>query len=100
MITPVWRWPGAAGLAVMLATGQATAQVAPAPLPPGNITMLVSFVAGGPLDVVARVFADKVASRHGRTIIVENRPGAAGNIGAAALARAEPNGLTWMMSVD
>ncbi len=70
------------------------------PLPPGNVTLIVPFVAGGPLDVVARLFADKVATRHNRAVVVENRPGAAGNIGAAGLARAEPNGLTWMMSVD
>ncbi len=70
------------------------------PLPPGNVTLIVPFVAGGPLDVVARVFADKVATRSARTIVVENRPGAAGNVGAGGLARAESNGLNWMMSVD
>jgi tripartite-type tricarboxylate transporter receptor subunit TctC len=82
----------------LLATA-AAAQVA-TPLPPGNVTLIVAFPPGGPLDVVARVFADKVSGRSGRSVIVENRPGAAGNVGAGALVRAEPNGLTWMMSVD
>jgi len=79
---------------------QGTAAQGASVLPPGNVTLLVPFAAGGPLDVIARVVADKMASRNGRTIVVENRTGAAGNVGAAALARAEPNGLTWMMSVD
>ncbi len=86
-----------AGAAMLIQS--AMAQVA-TPLPPGNITLLVAFPPGGPLDVVARIFADKVAQRTGRSVIVENRPGAAGNVGAAALARAEPNGLTWLASVD
>ena len=86
-------------LGLVLAAGAAAGQTA-APLPPGNVTILVGFAPGGPLDVVARLFADKVGSRYGRSVIVENRPGASGNVGAAALARAEPNGLTWLMSVD
>lgn len=86
-------------LALAMPAFAAGAQVA-TPLPPGNITLLVAFPPGGPLDVVARIFADKVATRTGRTVVVENRPGAAGNVGAGALVRAEPNGLTWMASVD
>ena len=70
------------------------------PLPPGNVTLVVPFVAGGPVDVVARLLADKVGTRHGRTVVVENRAGAAGNVGASAVSRAEPNGLTWLLSVD
>lgn len=86
-----------AGAAMLVQS--AVAQVA-TPLPPGNISLLVAFPPGGPLDVVARIFADKVAQRTGRSVVVENRPGAAGNVGAGALARAEPNGLTWLASVD
>lgn len=70
------------------------------PLPPGNITLVVPFAAGGPIDVVARLLSDKAGARTGRTIVVENRTGAAGNVGAASVARAEPNGLTWLLSVD
>lgn len=89
----------ALALAVLSALGAALAQGA-GPLPPGNITLVVPFAAGGPIDVVARLLADKTATRTGRTIVVENRTGAAGNVGAAAVARAEPNGLTWFLSVD
>jgi tripartite-type tricarboxylate transporter receptor subunit TctC len=86
-------------LAMLATVPQALAQ-GTTPLPPGNISVLVAFPPGGPLDVVARIFADKVATRTGRVVVVENRPGAAGNVGAGALVRAEPNGLTWMASVD
>ena len=88
-----------AALALFATVPAAVAQVA-TPLPPGNITVLVGFPPGGPLDVAARIFADKVATRTGRVVVIENRPGAAGNVGAGALARAEPNGLTWLASVD
>lgn len=90
----------AAAAVLLTATAASGSAQTANPLPQGNVTLLVPFVAGGPLDVVARVVADKMASRNARTIVVENRPGAAGNVGAAALARAEPNGLTWMMAVD
>lgn len=90
----------AAAALLLAATAASTSAQGANPLPQGNVTLLVPFAAGGPLDVVARVVADRMASRNARTIVVENRPGAAGNVGAAALARAEPNGLTWMMSVD
>lgn len=89
----------AAALLLISSSVAAVAQMSTS-LPPGNVTLLVPFVAGGPLDVVARIMADKIASRNGKTIVVENRPGAAGNVGAAALARSEPNGLTWMLAVD
>lgn len=89
------------GASLAIATcGPAAAQGPQPPLPPGNVTLLVAFPAGGPLDVVARLFADKVATRLGRSVVVENRAGAAGNVGAGAVARAEPNGLTWLASVD
>lgn len=79
--------------------GNALAQGA-SPLPPGNVTVVVAFPAGGPLDTVARLMSDKMSTRMGRSVVVENRAGAAGNIGAGVVARAEPNGLTWLMSVD
>ncbi len=88
-----------AALGLAMSAGIALAQAAP-PLPAGNITLVVPFAAGGPIDVVARLLADKVGTRSGRTVVVENRLGAAGNVGAASVSRAEPNGLTWLLSVD
>ena len=70
------------------------------PLPPGNVTLIVPLAAGGPTDALARVIADKLGARLDRTVVVENKGGAGGNIGAAAVARAEPNGLTWLFTID
>ena len=70
------------------------------PLPQGNITIVVPLAAGGPTDALARVVADKLSPRVERTIVIENKGGAGGNIGAASVARAEPNGLTWLFTID
>lgn len=94
-----WRRWFTAMAALAVSVGHAGAQSV-ASLPAGNITLVVPFVAGGPVDVVARLFADKIATRHGRTVVVENRVGAAGNVGAGSVARSPPNGLTWLLSVD
>ena len=55
--------------------------------------IVVPFAAGGPIDVTARVLAEAVKGSLG-TVIVENRPGAGGNIGMGAVAKAAPDGLT------
>ncbi len=57
------------------------------------IRLIVPYAAGGPLDVTARVLAERVRDALG-TVIVENKPGAGGNIGADAVAKAAPDGLT------
>jgi tripartite-type tricarboxylate transporter receptor subunit TctC len=60
--------------------------------------MLVGFPAGGPTDVVARIVSDKVASQVGQRIIIDNRPGAAGNIAVEILTRANADGHTLLYS--
>jgi tripartite-type tricarboxylate transporter receptor subunit TctC len=57
------------------------------------IRLIVPYAAGGPIDVTARVLAERVKDSLG-TVIIENRPGAGGNIGADAVAKAAPDGLT------
>jgi tripartite-type tricarboxylate transporter receptor subunit TctC len=57
------------------------------------IRLIVPYAAGGPLDVTARALAERVKDTLG-TVIVENKPGAGGNIGADAVAKAAPDGLT------
>ena len=57
------------------------------------IHLIVPYAAGGPLDITARALAERVKDSLG-TVIVDNKPGAGGNIGANAVAKAAPDGLT------
>jgi tripartite-type tricarboxylate transporter receptor subunit TctC len=68
----------------------ATAQDFPA----RSVKIVVPFPAGGTADVMPRVFADWLSRKWGHPVVVENRTGAAGNIGAEAVAKAEPDGYT------
>jgi tripartite-type tricarboxylate transporter receptor subunit TctC len=66
--------------------------------PSAPVKLLVPFGAGGATDVVARVFADRLAQRLGQSFTVENRAGAGGQIAAAAFARAPADGYTLMFT--
>lgn len=78
---------GMAGLAM-----PAVAQEAPWPVRQARI--IIPFAAGGPLDVPARIVADRLSQRLGATFVVENRGGAGGGLGAQQVARAAPDGAT------
>ena len=60
--------------------------------PPKQISVIVGFPAGGGTDLFARIFAQKMAASLGITVIVENRPGAAGTVGTHMVVRATPQG--------
>lgn len=77
-------------LAAAALCGSAVAQQWPAK----PITMVVPFPPGGPTDMVARVLAQQVGQQLGQTVIIDNRPGANGNIGNAMVAKAQPDGYT------
>jgi tripartite-type tricarboxylate transporter receptor subunit TctC len=62
--------------------------------PSRTIAVVVPLGAGSASDVIARVVMDQVSQQLGQTIVVENRPGAGGTIGAAAVAKANPDGYT------
>src|SRR3981189_3981159 len=81
-------------LALFAGAGRAGAQDFPA----SRVTMVVAFSAGGPVDVVARVLADRLAQRWGVPVTVENRTGAGGNIAAAIVAKAAPDGYTVLLT--
>jgi tripartite-type tricarboxylate transporter receptor subunit TctC len=71
-------------------------------LPASNkpVRLVVSFVPGGPVDAVARMIADELGKQLNRTVIVDNKPGANGAIGASEVARSDPDGSTlWLTSV-
>lgn len=83
--------------AVLVVIGLAAAP-AHAGYPERTITLIVPFGAGEPSDFIARILATELAQLLHRAVIVENRPGAAGNIGMAAAARAAPDGYTLLLT--
>jgi len=86
---------GIAGLLTLL-LGATLAQAQEYPVKP--VRIVVSFAAGGPTDQVARVIGAKLSDLLGQSFIVENKTGAGGNLGAADVARAAPDGYTLLMA--
>ncbi len=82
------------GLALLALGGPALAQMAAQP----PIRILVGAPAGGTTDTMARTLAQALGSQLGRVVVVDNRPGAGGNIAAEAVAKATPDGNTLLMS--
>ena len=62
------------------------------------ITLIVPFAAGGPTDIIARIVSLAFQKSLGQSVVVENRGGAAGNIGMTIAARAAPDGYTLLLS--
>src|SRR5215831_16256733 len=65
--------------------------------PNRTVTIVVAFSAGGSTDIVARLLAEEMRKSWGQPVVVDNRPGAGGNIGAALVAKAKPDGYTLLM---
>ena len=85
----------AAASAAWLLIGVLTCCPSMAAWPDRTITIIVQFAPGGSNDLLGRILAAELAPALGQNVIVENHPGAAGNIGAAALARATPTATHW-----
>ena len=68
--------------------------------PQRAIKVIAPYPPGGPSDIVIRTVSDKVQAALKQAVIIENIPGAGGNIGSAAAARAPADGYTWLITTD
>lgn len=82
----------------LTATAPAMAQDAAENYPSTSLTLVVPFSAGGGVDIVGRILAQTLSKEIGQSVVVENRPGASGMIGASAVANAKPDGLTLLLA--
>ena len=92
------RWL-ASGLALVLICA-GTPVFAQAAYPNKPIRLIVPFTPGGVTDTSGRLIADQLSRRIGQQVIVENKPGASGNIGSALVASSEPDGYTLVLGFD
>ncbi|HET7022877.1 MAG TPA: tripartite tricarboxylate transporter substrate-binding protein [Xanthobacteraceae bacterium] len=82
---------GAVIAAALLAAGAGAAAQS---YPERPVRVLIAFPAGGTIDTLGRIIAQKLTEAWGQNVVIENRPGAGGNIGAAAAAKSAPDGYT------
>lgn len=88
-----------AGMAVLFA-GAVTLEVRAQSYPSKPIRVIVPFTPGGSNDVLARVIGEKIQQEWKQPVVVENKPGAGGNIGAEAVAKAAPDGYTFLIAAN
>jgi tripartite-type tricarboxylate transporter receptor subunit TctC len=81
-------------------TALASSGWAQAPWPTRPLRLVVPFPAGSSPDLIARIVAEPLARALGQPVIVDNKPGAGGNIGTALVAHAEPDGQTWLFTIQ
>lgn len=85
---------------LLLAPALAAAQGAAYPaqdFPKKPIRFIVGFTPGGPSDILARALGQKLGELWNQQVVIDNRPGAGGNLAAEALARSAPDGYTWLL---
>ena len=86
-----------ASASLVLGAGTASAQTA---YPAKPIRLVVPFATGGVTDTSGRLIAEQLSKRLGQQVIVDNKPGASGNIGTQMVASAEPDGYTLLLGFD
>ena len=82
------------------ALSPAAAQTSSAVWPEKPIRVVLPFPPGGPSDIVMRLAAEKMQAVLRQPIVIDNKPGAGGNLGSAEVARAAPDGYTWLFGPD
>ena len=87
------KWFAALALAATSAAASAQAY------PHKTIRMIVPFPAGGPTDIIARTVGQKLTDSMGQAVVIDNRGGSGGNIGADIVAKAAPDGYTLLMAI-
>ena len=85
-------------MALIAMAPMASAQTAPASFPTKPVRIIVPQTPGGASDALARIVGQKLSEKWGQAVVVENRPGAGGNIGMDAVAKAPGDGYTLLMS--
>src|SRR3954471_3643374 len=90
-IGSILRWTLAATLACAATAGLAQS------FPEKPIRFVVGFTPGGPSDILARALGQKLGERWSQQVVIENRPGAGGNVAAEAVAKSAPDGYTWLL---
>ena len=94
----ITRRTALAGFGASSFAGTALAQAENYPDRP--IRMVIAFAAGGPTDVVGRLLAPRLSEIMGQPVVIENKPGATGNIGTAMVSEAKPDGYTLLFSAS
>jgi tripartite-type tricarboxylate transporter receptor subunit TctC len=91
------RSTGAMAFVALLALGSSTAR---ADYPDRPIRIIVPYTPGGTIDVLARMIGPRLTAAWGQPVVIDNRPGAGGNIGAEAASKAAPDGYTLFLATN
>jgi tripartite-type tricarboxylate transporter receptor subunit TctC len=97
------KYPAALIVAALAAAANAQApaqQPARAAYPTHAVTLVVPFTPGSGSDTISRIVGPKLAARWGQPVVVDNKPGASGNLGANFVAKAAPDGHTLLMAIN
>ena len=86
-------------VALLVTPGTVHSQPSPA-FPGKTVTLVVPFTPGSGSDVIARIIAPRLSARWGQSVIVDNKPGASGNLGGSYVAKAAPDGHTLLVTAD